>query len=159
MSDAKFKTMRHIETVRNFLNTCVRDLLERAELHDQSKLQSPEVEAFEIYTPKLRASTYGSQEYIDTCRAMKPAIDHHHANNRHHPEYHANGIQDMNLIDLVELICDWKAAGMRHDNGDLFKSIEINQKRFGYSDELAQIFHNTAVFLNERPTYHHANES
>jgi hypothetical protein len=38
---------------------------------------------------------------------------------------------------------DWKAATLRHADGDILKSIEINQKRFGYSDDLKEIFKNT----------------
>ena len=41
------------------------------------------------------------------------------------------------------MMADWKAASLRHSDGDIYKSIEINQKRFGYSDELKQIFINT----------------
>lgn len=40
-----------------------------------------------------------------------------------------------------------KAATLRHNNGDLRKSIEMNQRRFGYSDELKQILLNTAFEL------------
>jgi len=50
----------------------------------------------------------------------------------------------MSLIDIVEMICDWIAAVERHDDGNIFKSIEINQKRFGYSDDLKNILINTA---------------
>jgi rubrerythrin len=53
------------------------------------------------------------------------------------------GLNGMNLLDLIEMLMDWKAATERHNNGDIFKSIEINQKRFGYSNELKQIFINT----------------
>lgn len=54
----------------------------------------------------------------------------------------------MNLIDLLEMLIDWKAAGMRHaDGGDIVKSIRINQERFGYSDELANFLFNTAEYL------------
>jgi hypothetical protein len=49
----------------------------------------------------------------------------------------------MSLIDLIEMICDWKAATLRHNDGDINKSIELNKDRFGYSDDLAQIFKNT----------------
>jgi hypothetical protein len=49
----------------------------------------------------------------------------------------------------LEMIADWKAASLLHTDGDIFKSIEINQKRFGYSDELKSIFNNTVMFLNE----------
>jgi len=199
MSQAKFKTMRHIETLRNYLNAVIRELLGRQEAHDQSKLQSPEVEILEEFTPKLRGITYGSQEYRDCLKAMRPMIEHHNRVNRHHPEFHGtllicdfcgahNEIKDvtavdnydefqlcrhcqhpdlretgnisgMNLIDLIEMLCDWKAAGLRHDDGDLMKSIEINQERFGYSDELAHIFRNTARWINNQDVYHVAGES
>lgn len=152
--------MRHIETVRNHPNTVIRELITRQEQHDQSKLQSPEAEAFEILTPKLRGLTYGSEEYRATLRAMKPAIDHHYANNpSHHPEAHERGIRDMNLINLIEMICDWQSASMRHGDGDIMESIKINQGRFGYSDELREIFENTARWLVAERTYHHAKES
>jgi hypothetical protein len=115
--------------------------------HDQTKLSGEEKEIFDLYTPKLKNSTYGSEEYKGFLAEMKVALDHHYENNRHHPEHFKNGIKDMNLIDIVEMFCDWKAATMRHANGDLMKSIEFNKTRFGYSDELEQIFKNTAKYL------------
>ena len=61
----------------------------------------------------------------------------------HHPNYYDDGIKGMDLVDIMEMVCDWKAASMRHNDGDIDKSLEINQKRFGYSDELKQIMKNT----------------
>ena len=60
------------------------------------------------------------------------------------PEHYVDGIRGMSLLDLVEMLCDWKAATERTANGDLAKSIEFNKGRFGYSDELAAILTNTA---------------
>lgn len=54
----------------------------------------------------------------------------------------------MSKIDLLEMLCDWKAATLRHNDGDIRKSVEINQERFGYSDELKQILLNTLDLLN-----------
>jgi len=142
-----YDTFRHIERVRNLLNRCSADLLERGEKHDQTKLQSPEVELFTEYTPKLAACTYGSDEYKGFLQAIKPALDHHYANNRHHPEHHKNGISDMNLLDIVEMLCDWKAASERHHDGNIRKSIEINANRFGLSPQLVKILENTADLL------------
>ena len=136
-------TFRHIERVRNLLNVCAIDLLTRGEMHDQSKLESPEVEVF----TELAASTYGSEEYEGFREAMKPALDHHYANNRHHPEHHKNGVDDMNLMDLAEMLCDWKAASERHNDGNIRKSIEVNGKRFEMSPQLIRIFENTADML------------
>jgi hypothetical protein len=157
--DERFKTIRHIEAVRNHLNACVRELLARAEQHDQSKLQNPEREMFDEYTPLLRQSTYGSDEYKGFLKGMDKALAHHYENNRHHPEHFPNGVKDMNLIDVLEMLCDWKSSTMRHADGDVYKSIEINQKRFGYSDELKTLLRNTVDWLNEQNVFHHAEES
>ena len=120
-------TRQHIERVRNLLNDAVRELLARGEKHDQSKLKDPEVSTFVEYTPKLKDSTYGSDEYKGYLEAMKPALEHHYHYNRHHPEHFgARGVNGMNLIDLLEMFCDWKAAGERHADGDIYHSIEHN---------------------------------
>jgi len=159
MSASKFKTMRHIETVRNYLNAVIKELMTRQEQHDQSKLESPEVETFEEYTPKLRGVTYGSDEYRQNMREMKPAIDHHNSVNRHHPEHFKAGIREMTLIDLIEMLCDWKAAGMRHDDGDIFKSIYKNKERFGISDQLESILVATAIWMIGQDVFNKADES
>ena len=159
MSEAQLKTMRHIETVRNYLNTCIRELLHRAEQHDQSKLEPPEVDTYDVITHQLRGLTYGSDAYRTVLSAHKPAIEHHYAHNRHHPEYHPHGYKDMTLLDLIEMLCDWQAASLRHSDGDIQQSIVINQNRFGYSEELAQIFRNTIAWLETQRTYHKADES
>jgi hypothetical protein len=89
----------------------INELSKRAVNHDKSKLESPEKEIFEEYTPKLKGTTYGSEEYKEFLKEMKPALDHHYANNRHHPEHFKNGVNDMNLFDLLEMAADWLAAG------------------------------------------------
>ena len=71
-------------------------------------------------------------------------LDHHYKHNPHHPEHHEAGVNGMTLIDLVEMFCDWLAAVERHADGDIFKSIEINTKRFNLSQQLVDILINTA---------------
>jgi hypothetical protein len=43
----------------------------------------------------------------------------------------------------MEMWIDWYASSMRHADGDMGKSIDINEGRFGMSPELADIFRNT----------------
>ena len=76
-------------------------------------------------------------------KAMQPALDHHYGGNSHHPEYYENGISDMSLFDLAEMLMDWKAAVERHNDGDILKSLEINIKRFNISPDLAKILSKT----------------
>ncbi len=155
--DSEIETRKHIATVGKFLLSVVDCLTYRTEWHDYSKLSKEEKPIFDKFTPKLADSTYGSEQYKKYLEEMKPALDHHYDNNTHHPEHyfrknHSNytgmiGLNDMNLIDIIEMLCDWKAATLRHKDGDIFKSIEINQERFGYSNELKSIFINTAKYL------------
>lgn len=142
-----YETLKHIERVRNLLNKCAVNLIQRGERHDQTKLESPEVELFTEYTPKLALCTYGSEEYNGFLDKIKPALDHHYANNSHHPEHYKNGIDDMDLLDIIEMICDWKASSERQNNGNIRKSIETNAKRFNMSPQLVKIFENTASLL------------
>jgi hypothetical protein len=139
-----YQTMRHIERVRNLLNAAAIQLLKRGEAHDQSKLSSPEVEAFTEHTPKLAAATYDSPDYHKMKRLMKPALDHHYAKNAHHPEHWKNGVDDMSLFDLLEMFIDWKASSERHNDGNILRSIELNADRFRMSPQLIRIFENTA---------------
>lgn len=142
--DSRVDTYQHIQKVQEYVHRVAIDLLQRALVHDRSKLESPEREAFDVLTPRLAGLTYGSEEYRACLREMKPAIKHHQAHNSHHPEFYADGIRGMSLVDILEMLCDWVAAGKRHaDGGDPRRSIEIGQERFGYSDELKQILLNT----------------
>jgi len=53
-------------------------------------------------------------------------------------------VNEMNLLDLVEMLCDWKAATERHADGDMGKSLEHNANRFSIDPQLAGILKNTA---------------
>lgn len=145
-----YDTFLHIERVRNLLHGVVRELLDRAELHDQSKLGSPEVEALTANTDKLKSLTYGSPEYVaqlGKSAEMTTYLQHHYANNRHHPQHHKNGVNDMTLVDIIEMLVDWKAASERHNDGNINKSIEVNAERFGLSPQMVRILENTAKAL------------
>jgi hypothetical protein len=146
--DSAPETRRHILAVQELMHQVNFELIRRAAEHDASKLREPEKSVFDEFTPKLKASTYGSDEYKDMLSKMQFALDHHYEHNFHHPEHWERGIRDMTLIDLIEMLCDWMAATKRHADGDIIKSLEINQKRFGYSDELKLILKNTVEELN-----------
>jgi len=145
--DSKSDTLLHIKRVAQLLTEASIGLILRANVHDNSKLESPEKELFDEYTPKLASCTYGSEEYKGYLIGLKKALDHHYKNNSHHPEHYENGIDGFDLFDLIEMFFDWKAATERHNDGDIYNSIKINQERFNMSDQLASILHNTAKRL------------
>lgn len=150
VAECQVETMKHIEKVRKYLKVFTDKITNRGIEHDKVKLESPEVEIFAEFTPKLAGTTYGSEEYNTYLKEMKVALDHHYANCRHHPEHFAKGINEMNLIDLIEMLADWKAASERQNNGNILKSIEMNAQRFGYDDQLKQILLNTVRMLEEQ---------
>lgn len=123
------------------------EIHKRALFHDDSKFEEPEVSGFMAMADELRLADteYDSAEYRAILKKYHDStVGHHYAVNDHHPEHFQGGIAEMSLISLIEMLCDWKAATLRMKNGDLKTSIEKNQARFGYSDELKRILINTA---------------
>lgn len=149
IAECQVETQKHIESVRKYIRFMIDKIELRGVKHDSSKLESPEVELFAELTPKLAALTYGSEEYDKSLEKLKPALDHHYASNRHHPEHFINGVTDMTLIDIIEMFCDWKASSLRQNDGNLLKSIEVNADRFNIDNQLKQIFMNTARMIDE----------
>ena len=149
VAECQVETQKHIEAVRKYIRFMIDKIDMRGVKHDASKLESPEVEVFAEYTPKLNSTTFGSEDYYKNLEEMKPALDHHYASNRHHPEHFVNGINDMTLVDILEMFCDWKASTLRHNDGNLLKSIETNAERFSMDGQLKQILINTARMLDE----------
>lgn len=141
--DSKQETTEHILRVRELLYIVQNKLEARGFAHDQSKLGPNEKPLFDTVTAKLRGLTYGSEEYKASLKDLGPALQHHYANNTHHPEHFANGVDGMTLLDVIEMLVDWKAAGERHANGDIRKSLEVNKTRFNISPQLQSILENT----------------
>lgn len=145
--DSSVDTLKHIKRVNELLLLACKNLMNRAMVHDSSKLQTPEKELFDLLTPKLKEVEYDSPEYKTFLEALKPALDHHYAKNAHHPEHYEDGVDGMNLFDVVEMFFDWKASSERQNNGNIMKSIKIQKDRYELSDQLTNIFRNTAKYL------------
>ena len=141
--DSAKETLYHIRRVAGLLHIVCKGLLDRADKHDKTKIRYPEKAVFDKFTEKLNTTTYGDDKYKEYLDEMLPALKDHYAANSHHPEHYENGIDGMDLLDIVEMFCDWKAASERHEDGDLYKSIQHNRKRFKMSDQLVKIFKNT----------------
>lgn len=142
--DSAKDTLLQIKRVNELLLQAAKELMDRAVTHDNTKLHEPEKPLFDKMTPVLKGLTYGSEEYKQSLAELGQALEHHYAHNAHHPEHYANGINDFTLIDLIEMFFDWKAASERHNDGNIFRSIEINKNRFGLSDQLEAVLKNTA---------------
>ena len=145
--DSARDTIKHAHQVHQLARIFVTQLMKSVSNHDMSKLFAPEKDLFDKFTPRLNELEYGSIEYQEALDSLKPALDHHYANNPHHPEHFENGISGMTLMDLIEMFCDWKAASMRHRTGNFPHSIAHNEVRFDMPEELAEMFQNTTKVL------------
>lgn len=141
--DSREDTLKHIECVANYIHNFRYWLYQRALEHDASKLESFEKPYFDRLTPRLKTLTYGSDEYKQSLKELEVALFHHYKYNSHHPEHYDNGVDGMDLYDIIEMYCDWKAAVKRTANGDMNKSLDINEKRFNISPQLMSILRNT----------------
>jgi hypothetical protein len=56
-------------------------------------------------------------------------------------------VNGMSLLDLVEMVCDWKAASERTKQGSIEQSLAHNINRFGIDPQLASILYNTVKEL------------
>lgn len=142
--DVMRETVNHVRRVGGLMLDVVEKLQRRAMRHDDSKFGASEFDAFAVETPKLRGLTYNSPEYHEAKSRLGLALDHHYAVNDHHPQHHTGGIAAMDMIQLMEMLCDWKAATERHADGSLERSIEQNADRFGYGAETKRLLMLTA---------------
>lgn len=140
--DCTNDVLLHIKRVSAHLSDMAIELLRRGQIHDNSKLGKKEKPYFDKYTPMLGAVPFGSEKYKEVLQEMRPALQHHYKHNSHHPEFYENGIEGMDLLDVMEMFCDW--MGAIRENGNIFESINICAERFGISPQLKQILINTA---------------
>lgn len=142
--DCTNSVQEHQARVENWLDLFMHHLRMRADVHDASKLFEPEKSIFDRYTWRLQHTAFGSPEYQEQLAGMQDGLKHHYASNRHHPEHFADGIAGMNLIDLVEMFCDWKAAADRQG-----KPVDIARliARFNIEPQLAAILYATVEAL------------
>lgn len=145
--DSKADTLLHIKRVSQLLNEAAIKLIERGNVHDNSKMEEPEKADFDRLTPMLKTLTYGSDGYKASLFELQVALKHHYANNSHHPEHYENGVNGFDLFDLMEMFFDWKAATERTKDGNIYKSISHNKDRFKLSEQTVDIFTNTAKRL------------
>jgi hypothetical protein len=58
--DSRPATLFHSQRVGELMVQVVKEALDQSTCHDRSKTESPEVEVFDDFTPKLKTRTYGS---------------------------------------------------------------------------------------------------
>jgi len=135
---------KHISNVRRHLSVIVALLQARANKHDESKLEEPEFSMWSKMDEEPRWP-YGSDEYFEKLSRYAYVFEQHYKDrrNRHHPEHFEGGIKDMNLIDIIEMLCDWLGYKGILSRTEAIKIAETQMKRYGFSDDLCALLKNT----------------
>lgn len=134
----------HISRVRRHINTFIQLLIRRAEKHDKSKLEEPELSWWKEMDKEPRYP-YGSKEYEQKLKRWNKVFKHHYQYNRHHPEHYEYGVSEMTLIDIVEMMCDWLGYKDTTTVTEALKVCDEQMARYDISEELRQIIFNTLL--------------
>lgn len=132
-----------------FMNLISALINSRAMTHDNSKNDEKEYKYYKMANSVNRNDFKTYEEYIDY---VKPTLDkglkHHYEFNRHHPEHFDNGVDDMNLVDIIEMITDWKVS-IEQNGKDLYEEIEYNFDKYNVSEQLRKIILNTYKYIEK----------
>lgn len=146
--DSTEDTLKHKNLVEKNMEKIISMLEKRAAEHDDSKLKNPEKACYDKYIPELQKVKYGTKEYDSIKKKMeKEGLKHHFEENPHHPEHYENGVAGMDIIDLMEMFCDWYSASQRSDTS--FKEgVKRNISTYKITGPLADILENSASILD-----------
>lgn len=136
------RIQNHISGVRRRVTLVCTALMNRAITHDNSKYSEKELNAHISMTDEMDGVKYGTDTYYAIKRRYESLSAEHSANNRHHPEHHPNGIDDMNLVDVIEMLCDW-LTGSENTGTPVERSLEINEEHYNVSPQLMNLLRNT----------------
>lgn len=142
----KQRTQSHIRDVQELLEDFENLLHLRGHYHDESKLEEPELSGYGNLHEEIKDLPTGSPSYQAVIEKYRPAVDHHYQNNSHHPQHFPNGVNGMSLLDVIEMLCDWKAS-ITAVGKDFPTELELNFKRFAIDNQLQDIMRNTCEEL------------
>lgn len=140
--------IQHIQWLMEGMASVQHELMRRMLTHDRTKIGEDELDAYAEIVPGFKDYEYGTPEHKAHGNRLGPAWKHHTENNRHHTEHFENGLNDMNLLDLIEMVCDWRAASMRSGNFDYGQSLRVFKERVNPDEQVMDIIRNTCIMLS-----------
>ena len=143
----KDRILLHKQTVKTGIQRFIDILADRAISHDNDKYEPEIFESFYNAWTKFSGVKFGDAKWKEALDGVGKSLETHYKNNPHHPQYYSNGINGTNLIDLIEMLVDWKSACMAYGDCDFGKSLKIQKDRFEIDDQLYGILVNTAKKL------------
>ena len=124
----------HINRVQKWIGKFSTILFIRGINHDKSKLCEPELSLWKKMDEEPRYP-YGTSKYKEKLNRYKEVFQQHYKHNKHHPEHWSGYYCDMDLMDVIEMLCDW--LGYKDDITLKEAEILVNQQceRYGFNEE------------------------
>jgi hypothetical protein len=144
MPTANEVTQAHINRVAELIGEVNSELTYRAIYHDQSKfdpIEAGPLQEMQDLIDREGQAPFGTDEYRRRTALLGPMLEHHYAKNSHHPEHWSNGIASMSILDVVEMLCDWKAASER--GGDSAINLTYLAQKYSIEPMLLSIMQST----------------
>ena len=134
--------LNHKKKVKDRMLFLAKEIIKRAEEHDNSKLKAPEINWL-IEMDKEPKVEYGTPEYFEKMKRWDKFFKHHYKNNSHHPDHYVQGVYGMTIVDLVEMMCDVVSYIEELHVCQTSKIIKEQKERFDIDEGIAQILINT----------------
>lgn len=136
----------HVMNVQYAMSDVIEFLMLKLISHDSSKVFNDDELPLLQHKYMLDQLDYGSDEFVTLVNELKPAVKEHHYNNSHHIEFFNGNIEVMNLMDLLEMLCDLRAFSLQK-NKSIKTMLDEHKERYNLSDELAEILRTTCIDL------------
>lgn len=137
ISEHKILVFKYCSKLSNFLFEKNQDelalkLMTRGFSHDISKLNNDEFYGMAMFADDTKSLKDPKEKVSDEKEIY---VNLHRDRNRHHPEYWDDA-DDMKLIDILELCCDWCARSEQFGT-DVIEFLETRQDtQFNFSPEI-----------------------
>jgi hypothetical protein len=111
-------------------------LLERIYNHDNTKFSNREFYGLADNVHDKRSLKNVNEDQIAKEEKMK-FIKFHWFSNKHHPEYYSD-VNDMKLLDILEMCCDWYARSKEFDNDPIEFFNKKQGTRWNFNKEMQE---------------------
>lgn len=149
-------TRKHQQAVQSIMIAVAQKIIQRAVVHDASKLESPEREYYidPVYTLTTEEVAYDSDRYKELVARMDKGWEHHRYTNDHHPEFFEpyavqtlnDPVKAMDMFALIEMLCDWIAASQRKNNKPVL-ALAAMLKKYHVEEQLEAVLRNTLYMI------------
>lgn len=141
----------HVNTLMKRVSN---ELRKRGSRHDNSKFSGLEASLGDMYHneyAKINVLTPSKADVDDYVNKTQAATIEHYKLNDHHVEHFEHGLNDMDLIQIIELVCDSLAhlKERGHTDSECVREIERQFINYGASNDIIDVVKNTVKHLCE----------